>query len=84
MNKKGETFGCLVGIFGVVVCVIGLLICIVSGFWCIELDYSEEQRNACETNANFVLIFGFLMTIGSLAVILFSAKILGYFANNKG
>ena len=83
MNKKGETFGCLAGMLGAAIFAIGLFICIFSRFWCIELDFTEEQRNACETKANFVLIFGFLVIIGSIAVMLFSANILGLFSKDS-
>lgn len=82
MNKKGETFGCLLGMLSGGVFILGLLICIFSRFLCNELDYSEEQRNVCEVKAGFMLFFGFLVIIGSTAVMLFSAKILGFFAKN--
>ena len=78
MNKKGETFGCLVGMSAVAFFIIGLLICIFSRFACIELDYSEQQRTVCETKANFGLIFGFIIIIGSIGAMMFSKSVLGF------
>ncbi len=79
MNEKGETFGCLWGMLSSGAFTIGLLICIFSMFLCIELDYTEQQRDACEIKSGFMLVFGFFVTFGSAAVMLFSAKILGFF-----
>ena len=84
MNKKGETFGCLLGMLAAGVFTLGLLICVFSRFLCIELDYTDEQRNACGTKADFMLLFGFLVIIGSTAVMFASAKIFGFFAKNSG
>lgn len=84
MSKKGETFGCLVGIFGSLVFTLGVLICIFSRFMCGELDFSEEQRSACQTNANFVLIAGFLVTVVASFIMMFSVRLSGFFAENAG
>ncbi len=84
MNKKGETFGCLVGMLGAAIFIVGVFICMLSRFLCVELDFTEEQRNACETKANFVLVSGFLLTIGSIGVMLFSSNILGLFDKHSG
>lgn len=82
MDNKGETFGCLVGILSAVIFTIGILICIFSRFLCIELDYTEEQRNACEIKSVFMLLFGFLVIIASIILMCFSSKILGLFTQN--
>lgn len=84
MNKKGETFGCFVGIFGAVIFVIGVLICIFSRVWCFELDFTEDQRNACETDAKFMLVAGFLVTVVASFIMMLSTRLLGFFAENKG
>lgn len=84
MNKKGETFGCLLGMSAAGTFVLGLLICIFSRFSCVELDYTEEQRNACETKAVFILFFGFFVILVSIAAMFFSASILGFFAEKSG
>jgi len=63
---------------------LGLIICIFSRFSCIELDFTEEQRNACETKAVFVFIFGLLVIIGSTAMMFASAKIIGLFDKGSG
>ena len=84
MNKRGETFGCLLGILAAGIFTLGLIICIFSKFSCIELDFTEEQRNACETKAGFVFIFGLLVIIGSTAMMFASAKIIGLFDKDSG
>lgn len=82
MNRKGETFGCLLGLFGAAAFVLGLFTCIISRFLCIELDFSEEQRISCEYNANFVLIFGLVVIIGSVFMMYYGGKFSGLFAGN--
>lgn len=62
--------------------IFGLLIFIISRFQCIELDFSEEQRNSCEYKANLVLIFGFIVIIGSIFVMYYGGKFTGLFAKN--
>ena len=83
MNNKGETFGCLVGILSAVIFTIGILICIFSRFLCTELDYTEEQGNACEIKSVFMLLFGFLVITGSIILMYFSSKFLGLFTQNS-
>ncbi len=83
MNKDVETSGCLLGILYAGAFAIGLLLCIFSRFLCIELDYSEGQRNACEIKSSFILFFGFLIIIGSTVVMVFSDRILAFFAKNS-
>ena len=82
-NKKGETVGCLLGMSAAGVFTIGLFICVISRFLCTELDFTEEQRNLCEIKAFFVLLFGFLLMIGSTFVMMFSARILGVFSDSS-
>ena len=84
MNKKGETFGCLLGMLAAGVFTVGLFICIFSRFLCNELDFTDEQRNACATKAIFMVFFGFFVIIGSTAVMFASAKILGFFGDSSG
>lgn len=68
---KGETFREIILLLSVVILFIGLVIFFFAFFLCIELDYSEEQLNACSAQANIVQFVGFLIISGSIVSILY-------------
>ena len=69
-EEKGSTFREIILLLAVAALFFGLAICLFSFFHCTELDYSEEQRDTCGTQATSIGFIGFSRIIGSIASII--------------
>jgi hypothetical protein len=68
-EERGSTFREIILLLAVAALFCGLAICFYSFFHCIELDYTEEQRDACGTQATIIQFIGFSIILGSVVII---------------
>lgn len=82
MDKENDS--CLsytILVLAVAVMFFGLAVCIYSFVHCIELDFTEEQRNVCETQKTYIGLAGFLFIVISILCFVYKLGISKFVGN---